>query len=601
MRVSSDAPSEVLEAMTQNDIKSELVQLVGEALSRICANAAVPAIQLAKPKQADHGDFACSVAMQMAKALKRTPRELATALVAALPASDLLERAEIAGPGFINMYLRPDARRSVIKRVLTQGESYGCTRLGAGQKVQVEFVSANPTGPLHVGHGRGAAYGDSLANVLAATGHEVQREYYINDAGRQVDVMGLSVWMRYLQALDVAVPFPPNAYQGEYITASAAALKALHARRFDRSINEVMKDVPELDPSASPKAQEDLGELRLDQLIANAKHLLGADFQVVLRRTLDQQLDQIRADLSRFAVNFDRWYSEQSLYDDGKVARALERLRQNGHLYERDGALWMRSTTFGDDKDRVVQRENGLYTYFASDIAYHHEKMERGFARIIDVWGADHHGYIPRVKAALSALGHDAAALSVPLIQLVALFRGGEPVRMGKRSGNYVTLEELYEEVGVDATRYFYLARKSDQHLDFDLDLAKSQSIDNPVYYIQYAHARICRVMEEWGGRVEDLTQASLAALSADHEWTLLRVMMDFPDTLDDAARDLAPHTVAFYLKDLAGAFHSYYNATRILVEDEAQRIARLALAAAVRQVLRNGLALLGVRAPERM
>lgn len=594
-------PSEHPDSMTHNDIKNELIALVGEALPQTQGEAARPAITLAKPRQADHGDFTCTVAMQMAKALKRNPRELATAIVNALARSPLLERAEVAGPGFINLFLTPEARRSVIRHVLTSGADYGRSGAGAGQRVQVEFVSANPTGPLHVGHGRGAAYGDSLANLLALTGHEVQREYYINDAGRQVDVLVLSVWMRYLQAQGVDVSFPPNAYQGEYVVASAQQLAARHGADYRRAAEAVMAGVPEVNPAASDKEQEAAGEARLDALIANAKALLGGDFQAVMGHTLEQQVAQIREDLARFGVRFDRWYSEQSLYDEGKVAKALERLRANGHLYQADGALWFRSTTFGDDKDRVVQRENGLYTYFASDIAYHHEKLERGFARIIDVWGADHHGYIPRVKAALQALGHDPAALQVPLIQLVALFRGGEPVRMGKRSGNYVTLEELYEEVGVDATRYFYLARKSDQHLDFDLDLAKSQSLDNPVYYIQYAHARICRVMEEWDGDATSLKNAPLDDLQSAQEFELIRTLMDYPEVLLDAARDLAPHAVAFYLKELAGAFHSYYNATRFLVEEEGPRHARLALVAAVRQVLHNGLALLGVGAPERM
>ncbi len=587
--------------MTHADVKSELIRLIGEALAQALGNPAHPCVTLGKTKQSAHGDFSCSIAMQIAKTLKRNPRELASAIAAALPASPLLERVEVAGAGFLNLFLRPAAKRSVIKQVLTQGGDYGRIDVGSGQTVQVEFVSANPTGPLHVGHGRGAAYGDSLANVLHAVGYEVQREYYINDAGRQVDVLVLSVWLRYLEQQGAGVPFPPNAYQGEYVGLSARGLENRHGRNFVRTAAQVMAGVPEAIPNASDKEQEALGEARLDQLIANAKALLGEDFKLVMRHTLDQQIAEIRSVLTRFAVEFDRWYSEQSLYDEGKVARALDKLRSKGHLYEKDGATWFRSTAFGDDKDRVVQRENGLYTYFASDIAYHNEKLERGFHRIIDVWGADHHGYIPRVKAALSAFGHQPDALSVPLIQLVALFRGGEPVRMGKRSGNYVTLEELYEEVGVDATRYFYLARKSDQHLDFDLDLAKSQSVDNPVYYIQYAHARICRVLEEWGGDTMALVTADLGSLDTEQELGLIRGMMDLSDTLEESARDLAPHVVAFYLKDLAGGFHSYYNSTRILVEDESIKLARLALVAAVRQVLRNGLKLLGVCAPERM
>ncbi len=587
--------------MTHVDLKSELVRLVGEALARALDNPSHPAITLAKPKQAGHGDFSCSIAMQIAKAMKRNPRELATAIIAALPTSVLLEKVEVAGAGFINFFLRTDAKRSVIKQVFAHGVDYGRIDVGGGKKVQVEFVSANPTGPLHVGHGRGAAYGDSLANMLSAAGYDVQREYYINDAGRQVDVLVISVWLRYLEQQGIRVPFPPNAYQGDYVGLSAEELGARHGANFVRDAAQVMAQVPEIDPSTADKQQQETGEKLLDQLIANAKALLGEDFKLVLRHTLDRQTAEIRSVLSRFSVEFDRWYSEQSLYDAGKVARAVETLRGAGHLYEKDGAVWFRSTAFGDDKDRVVQRENGFYTYFASDIAYHHEKLERGFEQIINVWGADHHGYIARIKAVLSAFGHDPDALRVPLIQLVALFRGGEPVRMGKRSGNYVTLEELYDEVGVDATRYFYLARKSDQHLDFDLDLAKSQSVDNPVYYIQYAHARICRVLEEWGGNPSVLPDTALAALESEQELGLIRGMMEYSDVLEEVARDLAPHAMAFYLKGLAGAFHSYYNSTRFLVEDEATTLARLALVAALRQVLRNGLVLLGVSAPERM
>ncbi len=587
--------------MIHADIKSELIRLIGVALAHAVGNPPHPPVTLGRPKQAGHGDFSCSIAMQMAKTAKRNPRELATAIAAALPASPLLERAEVAGAGFLNFFLKAEAKRSVVKQVLAQGKDYGRIGIGAGKTVQVEFVSANPTGPLHVGHGRGAAYGDSLANVLQAAGYEVQREYYINDAGRQVDVLVLSVWLRYLEQQGEGVAFPANAYQGEYVGSSARELEARHGPRFVHPATQVMAGLPDASPSASDKEQEALGEARLDQLIANAKTLLGEDFKLVMRHTLDQQIAEIRGVLSRFAVEFDRWYSEQSLYDEGKVARALDKLRANGHLYENDGATWFRSTAFGDDKDRVVQRENGLYTYFASDIAYHNEKLERGFDRIIDVWGADHHGYITRVKAALSALGHDPDALSVPLIQLVALFRGGEPVRMGKRSGNFVTLEELYDEVGVDATRYFYLARKSDQHLDFDLDLAKSQSADNPVYYIQYAHARISRVLEEWGGDSAALSSANLVSLEMEQELGLIRALMNYSDTLEEAARELSPHVVAFYLKDLAGAFHSYYNSTRFLVDNEPVMLARLALVAAVRQVLCNGLRLLGVSTPERM
>jgi arginyl-tRNA synthetase len=462
--------------------------------------------------------------------------------------------------------------------------------------VQVEFVSANPTGPLHVGHGRGAAYGASLANLLVAAGYSVSREYYVNDAGRQMDILCVSVWVRYLELCGEPLPFPANGYQGDYVRARAVELKSADGERLKRAASVVLEGLP-----VAPEGDEDAVEARMDALIGRARKLLVADFEHLTRFVLDRQVAEIRDVLTRFGVEFDVWYSERSLYESGRVADALAVLEAAGHLYEKDGARWFRSTDFGDDKDRVVQRENGLYTYFASDIAYHFDKLERGFDTLIDVWGADHHGYIPRVRAAIAALGRDPAKLAVPLIQLVALYRGGEQVRMGKRSGSFVTLEELFDEVGVDATRYFYLARKSDQHLDFDLDLAKAQSNDNPVYYIQYAHARVCSVLEQWGGNPGDLVNADLAMLVEEPELLLLQRLLDFPEQIDVAAKDLAPHQIAFYLKDLAALFHSYYNSTRLLVEEADVRLARLALAAAVREVVRNGLAILGVGAPEKM
>ena len=578
------------------DLKSHLAGLFETALEVVVPEARATAVTLERPKQASHGDYACNVAMQVAKQVRRNPREVATALIDQLPDSPWVERVEIAGAGFINVFLRPGAKREVVRRVLADGPAFGRGRLGMGRKVQVEFVSANPTGPLHVGHGRGAAYGASLANVLEAAGFEVAREYYVNDAGRQMDILSLSAWVRYLELCGEAVPFPPNGYQGEYVRTRAAELKAIDGERFRRPARAVLEGLP-----PAPEGDENAVEARMDALIERARGLLGSDFEHLTRFVLDRQLEEIRDVLTRFRVEFDMWYSERSLYESGRVDEALAALEAAGHLYEQDGARWFRSTAFGDDKDRVVQRENGLYTYFASDIAYHHDKLQRGFDVVIDVWGADHHGYIPRVKAAIAALGRDPAQLQVPLIQLVALFRGGEPVRMGKRSGSFVTLEELFDEVGVDATRYFYLARKSDQHLDFDLDLAKSQSNENPVYYIQYAHARVASVLQQWGGEAGVLAATDLSPLESPAEMQLMQRIIDYPDAIETAARDLAPHVVAFYLKDLAGEFHSYYNGTRFLVEEEPVKLARLALAVAVQRVLNSGLELLGVSAPEKM
>jgi arginyl-tRNA synthetase len=573
------------------DLRAHLASLFTQALQQVAPGMPGP-VALERPRQLEHGDFACNLALQMAKPLKRNPRDIAQALVSALPASPVLERTEIAGAGFINLYLKAEAKRGVIREVLARGDAYGSGRYGQGQKVQVEFVSANPTGPLHVGHGRGAAYGASLANVLAAAGFAVTREYYVNDAGRQMDILALSTWLRYLELQGVVVAFPPNAYQGEYVREMAAAVAAAHGKRFVRAAERISDALPSV---------EDDPEAHLDALIARAKQLLGDEYAYIHDYALTEQLEDCRSDLLEFGVAFDHWFSERSLHDTGHVERALERLRQAGHLYEQDGALWFRSTAFGDEKDRVVKRENGQYTYFASDIAYHLNKFERGFNMAIDVWGADHHGYIPRVKGALQALGIDPALLTIALVQFAVLYRGGKRVPMSTRAGEFVTLRELRREVGNDAARFFYVLRKSDQHLDFDLDLAKSQSTDNPVYYVQYAHARICSVLEEWGGYEPDLADAELGPLESPQELALLRQLLEFPQVIEDAARDLAPHLVAFYLKDLAAGFHSYYNSVRFLVADARVAGARLALALAIRQVLRNGLRMLGVSAPEKM
>lgn len=578
------------------DLRAHLAGLLRSALEQVAPDAPGIAPTLERPKSLQHGDYATSVAMQLAKSMKRNPRELAEALLRALPASPLVDKAAIAGAGFINFHLKPSAKQQVVRTVQQSGAAYGRIDAGRGRKVQIEFVSANPTGPLHVGHGRGAAYGASLANLLDAAGWSVAREYYINDAGRQVDILCVSVWARYLELCGETIPFPSNGYQGDYVRARAAELRQARGAQLQRAAAQILRGLPE-----AASEDEDAIEARMDALIERARELLGADFRALTDFVLDRQVAEIRDVLTRFGVLFDVWYSERSLYESRRVDDALAALDKAGHLYMLEGARWFRSTAFGDDKDRVVQRENGLYTYFASDIAYHFDKLQRGFDVLIDVWGADHHGYIPRVRAAIAALGRDPTQLQVPLIQLVALFRNGEQVRMGKRSGSFVTLEELFDEVGVDATRFFYLSRKSDQHLDFDLDLAKSQSNDNPVYYIQYAHARVCSVLEQWGGDAAALVNADLAPLVEEQELQLLQKLLDYPEQIESAARDLAPHQIAFYLKEVAAVFHSYYNSTRLLVDDAKQRDARLALACAVRQVLRNGLAILGVGAPEKM
>ena len=576
-----------------HDIRSHLTSLLQAALASVAPGAEATAeIHLERPKQESHGDFATNLAMQLARALKKNPREIAQQLINELPRSEWLEKVDLAGAGFINFTLKPAAKLAVVRAVLDGGADFGRSTLGGQQKLQVEFVSANPTGPLHVGHGRGAAYGASLSDLLAFAGWDVTREYYVNDAGRQMDILGVSTWLRYLERHGVAVPFPPNGYQGDYVRDMGAQIDAAHGAKYVRPAAEILADVPSVDADK---------EAHLDGLIANAKRLLGPDWAYVHQHALSEQLADGRDDLEEFGVRFDVWFSEKSLFDTGLVAKCVERLEKAGHLYVQDGAKWFRSTAFGDEKDRVVQRENGLFTYFASDIAYHLNKFERGFDKVINIWGADHHGYIPRVKGALKALDQDEAKLQVALVQFAVLYKDGQKASMSTRSGEFVTLRELRREVGNDACRFFYVLRKSDQHLDFDLDLAKSQSNENPVYYIQYAHARVCSVVNQWGGEAADLAKADLGLLTNPRELALAARLAAFPEVIEAAARDLAPHAVAFYLKDLAGDFHAWYNAERMLVDDAALRDARVALALATRQVIRNGMALLGVSCPESM
>jgi arginyl-tRNA synthetase len=588
------------------DPKAHLAELLRAALASVAPGTTAD-IQLERPRDASHGDFASNLAMQLARALKENPRKIAERLVHELPASPWLLRAEVAGAGFINFTLAAAAKTQVVHAVLAQGDDYGRrpVEAGARRKVQVEFVSANPTGPLHVGHGRGAAYGASLACLLSFAGDEVCREYYVNDAGRQMDILAVSTWLRYLELHDQRVPFPPNAYQGDYVREMAQQIREAHGDRYVHPAAAVLACAPAApvrreDGAYTAEEKEQL-ELHLDGLIAAAKDLLGEEWAYIHQHALTEQLADCREDLEAFGVHFDCWFSERSLYDTGMVAQAVAELERRGHIYRQNGAKWFRSTAFGDEKDRVVQRDNGLYTYFASDIAYHANKFQRGFDKVVDIWGADHHGYIQRVRGALQASDLDADRMDVALVQFVSLFRDGAKMSMSTRSGQYVTLRELRQEVGSDACRFFYLLRKQDQALDFDLTLAKSESNDNPVYYVQYAHARVCSVLAQWGGQESALAAADLSPLASERELALCARLQTFPELIVQAAADYAPHALAFYLRDLAGDFHSWYNAERLLVEDEAQRQARLALAVAVRQVLRNGLHILGVSAPEAM
>jgi arginyl-tRNA synthetase len=559
----------------------------------------------------EHGDFACPVAMSLARVLKRNPRDIATQIAAHLPVSDMFERVEIAGPGFLNFFVARTAMAQIIARVLDMAETFGRTDVGKGQRVQIEFVSANPTGPLHVGHGRGAAYGAALANVMAAAGFDVQREYYINDAGRQMDILAVSTWLRYLQSHDQQCPFPTNGYQGDYVLEMAAALSASVGSEFVHSVQDVLKGLPQDVPKNSSDDDEQSKAARetyIDALIARAKLLLGdVRYQRVFDSVRDSQVDDIRADLSDFGVTFDCWFSEASLQDSGAVSACIDRLQSTNHIYDKNGALWFRSTEFGDEKDRVVVRDNGVATYFASDIAYVENKFSRGFGRVVYVWGADHHGYIARLKAATEALGHDPETIEILLVQFAQLFSGGKKMQMSTRSGEYVTLRELREEVGRDAARFFYVMRRSEQHLDFDLDLAKSKQKDNPVYYVQYAHARIASNLRRANEQAMALdTERGLGAvhrLTLDAEQSLMSTLSRYPELVQTCALAREPHQVAFYVRDLANQFHAYYATPnmKLLDDDEELRNARLTLCAAVAQVIRNALALLDVSAPESM
>jgi arginyl-tRNA synthetase len=585
-------------------LKQQLEQLLQAALSKLAGGlipheAAQPAITVERTREAQHGDFSTNVAMRLAKAARRNPRELAQAIIAALPPNPLIARAEVAGAGFINFFLGADAYARELASIHELGERYGRSAAGQGHRVLVEFVSANPTGPLHVGHGRQAAYGATLANLLAAAGFDVRREYYINDAGRQVDILAVSTWIRYLEICGEQLPFPSNGYRGDYVRSIASKLHAAVGDGLHRQVPVLLKDLPADAPAGDKEAY-------IDALIGRTRELIGTEgFARVLELALEEMLADIREDLQEFGVAFDRWYSERELVGSGAIDRALALLESQGRLYRNEGASWFRATEFGDEKDRVVVRENGQKTYFASDIAYHLEKRERGFERLIDCLGADHHGYIARVRAGLEAMGEPGDCLEVNLIQFVSLFRGTEKVPMGKREAQFVTLRQLRAEVGNDACRFFYLMRSHDQPLDFDLELAKSRTNENPVYYIQYAHARVASVLKQLAARGLEFDRAAglanASVLTGAHEQAVLQTLARYPEVLEQAAANRAPHAMVHYLRELANVFHTYYNAEQFIVSDASLRNARLALVLGVQQVIRNGLTLLGVSAPESM
>jgi arginyl-tRNA synthetase len=587
-------------------LKDQLKELIESALASLIAQQSLPAdvssadVQLERTKDRSHGDFASNIAMVLAKPAKMNPRQIATLIVDALPQHEMIEKVEIAGPGFINFSLSASSRQQVVADVLKKAGQFGLSNYGNGQKVQVEFVSANPTGPLHVGHGRGAAYGSVVSSLLKAVGFDVHREYYVNDAGRQMDILATSVWLRYLEKCGEQFTFPSNGYRGEYVLDIAETLKQQHGNALFHTASLVFDGVPADEPQGGDK------ELHIDGLTQQAKNLLGAEvYRQLFDLGLNAILDDIRNDLAGFGAEYDEWFSERSLVESGVVDEAVEQLKAANMLYQQDGAWWFKSTDFGDEKDRVVVRDNGQATYFASDVAYHLNKFNRGFDQIIDIWGADHHGYITRVKASMEALNQDVSKLKVLLVQFAVLYRGKEKVGMSTRSGEFVTLRELRDEVGKDAARFFYVMRGADQHMDFDLELAKSQSNDNPVYYVQYAHARVCSVFRQLAERQmnwdEQTGIGNLSLLTEDHEQALFTMLSRYPEVVELAAITHTPHLLAHFLMDLARDFHTYYNAHQFMTDDIDLSQARLTLITAVRQVIANGLGLMGVSAPQSM
>ncbi len=584
--------------------KQHIEQLLQTALVTLSQSGLIstelPQIQVDTTKDKQHGDFASNIAMILAKPLQRKPRDIAEILIKALPSSSYIAKVEIAGPGFINFYLTPDALYSVIAEICSAGDQYGQCDIGQGKRVMIEYVSANPTGPLHVGHGRHAAYGAVVADLLETVGYNVHREYYVNDAGRQMDILGASTWLRYLALCGETVTFPANGYKGDYVIDVARRLLAEHGQQFHLPAQTLFQDLPLDEPAGGDK------EIYIDAIVAKAKELLGAvHYKIVFDMALNSILDDIRDDLAEFGVTYQNWFSEREFVQTDVVDRNLKTLKEKGLTYEREGALWFRSTDFGDEKDRVLVRSNGVRTYFANDFSYHINKFERGFDDAIDIFGADHHGYVPRIKAGMQARDIQPDQLTYLLVQFVTLYRNGQQIQMSTRSGSFVTLRELREEVGNDAARYFYVMRKCEQHVDFDLDLAKAQSNENPVYYIQYAYARICSVLRQLSEKSMTYQQTEglqhLTQLTEPHELQLISTLGRYPTAIRSAAIQHEPHILTNYLRDLATDFHSYYNSHPFLVEESTLRNARLTLILAARQVLANGLKLVGVTAPERM
>ncbi len=582
-------------------MKEQLQDLLNKCIQNLISKGLLnemPAkIRIDHTKDKNHGDYATNIALMLSKQAKTSPLELAKIIIDQLEETSFIKKTEIAGPGFINFFISEESSISIISEIIDQGEIYGRSEIGSGQSVLLEYVSANPTGPLHVGHGRGAAYGATVSNLLRNAGFKVDNEYYVNDAGRQMDILTVSIFLRYLSLCDETIRFPDNGYQGQYIIDIANDIFNNCGREFHQNSESIFENIGKDGSDGGDK------ESHIDELIAKSKALLGENFKSIFRVGIDSILSGIKNDLAEFGVVFEKWFFEQSLIDNGFSDSCIAKLKESNSLYNKDGALWFKTTSYGDEKDRVVVRDNGNHTYFASDIAYHLEKFERGYDKIINIWGADHHGYIPRVKASIEALGHNPNKLEILLVQFANLFRGGSKVQMSTRSGSFVTLEDLRKEVGNDAARFFYILRKSEQHMDFDLDLAKSKTNENPVYYIQYAHARICSVFRQVNEKelAFDKGQANLSLLTEEIEKNILRELSRYKSVVESSAIQYEPHQLAYYLRDLSTQFHSYYNACKFIMDDNDLTQARLSLIYATRQILINGLSILGVSAPESM
>ena len=582
-------------------MKKQLQELINQSLQTLKSEGLEITIQkddikIEYSRDASHGDFATNIAMVLAKTLNCNPRELANKITKNIPKVNLVKNVEIAGPGFINFFLSQNSYQSVVLDILKHGDLYGNSEIGENKPTLVEFVSANPTGPLHIGHGRGAACGAAICNLLRKTGFDVYCEYYVNDSGRQVNILTVSVWLRYLQQFEEKIIFPDNAYQGNYITDIAVSLKKKYGDKFIAPNVDILNII-------TKKEDEDA---KIDKLINHCKNVLGEKkYHTIFEMSLASIQSSIEEDLCNFGIEFNNWFSEYSLIKKNMVKKCISKLDKNSWVYEKNGAKWFRSSKLGDEKDRVLVKENGQTTYFASDIAYHMSKFERGYKKIINIWGADHHGYIARIVASVKALDYPPEAIKVLLVQFAALFRGKEKLQMSTRSGEFITLKELVKEVGKDAARFFYIQRKNEQHLDFDLELAKSESNDNPVYYIQYAHARICSVFRQMNEKgysfIKSEELSDLSVLSDPHEIKLLTSLARYPDVIENSAISFEPHQLAYYLKELANDFHTYYNASKFLVDDNLIRNARLSLILSTKQVIKDGLSLLGVSSPEEM